>query len=285
MDALRQRHLKLLYRQRGSASRTIDYDVVIEPEFEQDERLDAEEHVDESFPDVHEDSPDVTVDNGPGPVPEPIVETDQEDGYGHVPDLVDTPDAAETLDLGVDVAQFDSMTHSQLSTPLTSMATIDVLRRLLETVIQETIEERISQFNRAGSGKLKFKLKLEIKVLQRFLEQCKQDMTTISELNLYNNDLLYRLKQISLLKNSLSQSLLDVRSAVSSFEGPNNLLSDEQVALHNFKRIEELIESQKTGAKAIHRLPPDTSIFDSKSENGLLQSLKSLNESIKNING
>ncbi|QEU60095.1 Ame1 [Kluyveromyces lactis] len=292
MDALKQRHLKLLYRQRGSASRTIDYDVVIEPELREDGDLVTDgqltEQNNESFPDIQVPSPDrvdgFDLNQGDGLIEEA---TANEDDIDHVIDdevaAVNAP--AETSDLVIDTNQFDSMTLSQLSTPLTSMATIDVLRRLLETVILATIEERTSQFNRAGSVRLRLKLKLEIKILTWFLHQSKEDLITISELNLSNNDLLYRLKQISLLKNSLSRSLLDVRSAISSYEGSNNALSEEQVALQNFKRINELILSQRTDTTIKNNLPPDTSTFDTESKKGLLPTLKTLNESLQNTIG
>lgn len=275
-DELRQRHLKLLYRLRGSASRTIDYDVVIEqeqpqqqlePELEPElEPVYEQEQEQDEMPELGDDAPDLG--------------NFQADEYGS-DDHVMLPEQP----VEVDLARFEHMTLPQLSTPLTSMATIDVLRRLLETVLQSTIEDRISQFRRAGSARLKLKLKLEIKILQRFLQQCVQDLSTLSDLNLSNNDLVYRLKQISLLKNSLSQSLLQVRSSATTYEEPQLAVAQDQVVLDNFKRINELIMLQRNPDEesSNRNLPPDTPKIDPNSKSGLLSELRKLNEGIQNI--
>lgn len=270
-DELRQRHLKLLYRLRGSASRTIDYDVVIEQEQEQEQQQEPElepvyEQDQDEMPELGDDAADLG--------------NFQADEYGSDNHVMLPEQPVE-----VDLAQFEHMTLPQLSTPLTSMATIDVLRRLLETVLQSTIEDKVSQFRRAGSARLKLKLKLEIKILQRFLEQCVQDLSTLSDLNLSNNDLVYRLKQISLLKNSLSQSLLQVRSSATTYEEPQLAVAQDQVVLDNFKRINELIMLQMNpdGESSNRNLPPDTAKIDPNSKSGLLSELRKLNEGIQNI--
>lgn len=277
-DELRQRHLKLLYRLRGSASRTIDYDVVIEQEQEQQQRQQQQEpELEPELEPVYEQEQDEMPELGDDAADLGNFQADEYGSDDHVM-LPEQP-------VEVDLTQFEHMTLPQLSTPLTSMATIDVLRRLLETVLQSTIEDRVSQFRRAGSARLKLKLKLEIKILQRFLEQCVQDLSTLSDLNLSNNDLVYRLKQISLLKNSLSQSLLQVRSSATTYEEPQLAVAQDQVVLDNFKRINELIMLQRNpgGESSNRNLPPDTAKIDPNSKSGLLSELRKLNEGIQNI--
>lgn len=274
-DELRQRHLKLLYRLRGSASRTIDYDVVIEQEQEQEQQQEPE--LEPELEPVYEQEQDEMPELGDDAADLGNFQADEYGSDDHVM-LLEQP-------VEVDLAQFEHMTLPQLSTPLTSMATIDVLRRLLETLLQSTIEDKVSQFRRAGSARLKLKLKLEIKILQRFLEQCVQDLSTLSDLNLSNNDLVYRLKQISLLKNSLSQSLLQVRSSATTYEEPQLAVAQDQVVLDNFKRINELIMLQRNpdGESSNRNLPPDTAKIDPNSKSGLLSELRKLNEGIQNI--
>lgn len=255
MDELEQRHLRLLYRQRGSASRTIDYDVVIE---------DDEPRQVPIFPDMPEDGQYAGDEDDS--VESPIVEESKvtdDIGYTDAQDYVDQP-------VNVDLPNFDTFSLSKLSTPITSMATMDVLKRLLQTVMESIIDEKTMEFgSQDGAGSSKLRLKLEIKILREFLAQCIQDLGTISGLNLSNNDLLYRLKQISLLKNTLSTTLLEIRSTTNSLRGQNKL-DDEMLQLNNLKRINQLIREQGTNDAPNSSLS-DSSILDTKS--GLLNKL------------
>lgn len=275
MDTLRQRHLKLLYRQRGSASRTIDCDVVIEN--------DAISEGEERSRDFAHDMGEISVDGG---MP------DDQDGVaydeGHMEEYDENKKEeqqeveeyeAEAEEKG-EKPDFSGFSMTKLSTPITSMATIDVLEKLLEIVVVEgVIKEKRIKFRGSLSRPRKLRLKLEIRIYEQMLRRCQEDFRTISDYNLSNNDLIYRSKQISAMKQSLGESLLEIRGKTHELNRDADVVK-EVSAFENLKRINDMIIAQEAGS--VHqykRLNPQ--LLDSNS--GLLARLQNLNQSLSEI--
>ncbi|SCW00584.1 LAFE_0C07426g1_1 [Lachancea fermentati] len=149
---------------------------------------------------------------------------------------------------------FSDVPVARLSSSVTSITSIDVLVALFHALFEDQlIPQSYANFETASSGPEKLMYKLDIKVFSTFLEKVLADLRDILDINISNNELCFRLKQVLRAKHDLTEALLLVRQETHQLE----MRADDSHDLDDLRRKLALNEKLHQLSRDI-ALPPTT---------------------------
>ncbi|AQZ12809.1 AME1 (YBR211C) [Zygosaccharomyces parabailii] len=230
---LTDRGVKLLYRQRGSHLRRIDGEigtVVIEdtaqeslspelPETTPDGAL--EEDILNDIPDLNDQLPET--EESPHEYAQNAAHKGSQDVLQEIPQNI-AQEASEgsayggqpnrqELETDFNQYHFEDIPLRQLSSSITSITSIDVLRETFANLFQsDLIPQAKRHFEQGKDRQSKMVHKLDVRIFQRVAEQLGSDFQDILDINMSNNELCYQLKQLIATKDDLNQQLVSTQA-------------------------------------------------------------------------
>ncbi|SCU99647.1 LANO_0F02938g1_1 [Lachancea nothofagi CBS 11611] len=328
---LTERDVKLLSRQRGSALRKIEQDIVISqskrPKLDRPSlpppTLEHKEYgFDQSFaaPDLEDDVPlDVPTRS---PTRSPVLNgllTSPENLFtsptrfpaspdraspASLPQVPETPPQLPKSPPRVSTTperprlepdfSFSDLPISQLKSNPISLASIEVISSILESLFEEQlIPQSYADFDTATDSAEQFMHKLDIKLLSTFIHGVVSDLQDTLDINISNNELCSQLKDCERRKFILSEKLLDIRQQINDWEtepGSNEQLEELRRKSVLNDKLQNLVSNlSHTPAIGEHTKVPslerkvDDLVQLVNPNDGLLTKLQTFNDSLEKL--
>ena len=142
-------------------------------------------------------------------------------------------------DISIAQYNFQALPLRQLSSSITSVTTIDVLISLFSDLFEmDLIPQAMNDFDAGTNPLSKMLSKLDLRIFQHVLDDMKNDLKDIMDINVSNNELCYQLKQIVAVREEMNEQLVAVRKESQELKcgGEWYQVQEEQLKLK--KRVE-----------------------------------------------
>ncbi|AAS50517.1 AAR150Cp [Eremothecium gossypii ATCC 10895] len=207
-----ERRVKLLYRQRGSALRRVEQEVVI-----QDGAPAAATAAEESVepPEEPADLPQLEAGDWAVGSPGDAAAWEPPEAVDEAPSAAGSPAAGGEApgEAADEASRFAGLSATQLATSITSVATVEVLSEVVTALFSQQLAPQCAErFRRARTRAERLSYKLELRIFERLEAQVRADLRDIVDIHRSNNELCYQMKQILRLRHELTEELVAVRA-------------------------------------------------------------------------